>query len=47
GTKYILENGSWVLLRLSGTEPLLRIIAESETREKAKELVEWMRRRVD
>ncbi|HDG62593.1 MAG TPA: phosphoglucomutase/phosphomannomutase family protein, partial [Thermotoga sp.] len=47
GTKYILEDGSWVLLRLSGTEPLLRIIAESENKEKAKELVEWMRRRVD
>ena len=47
GTKYILEDGSWVLLRLSGTEPLLRIIAESESKEKAKELVKWLKRRVD
>ena len=46
GTKYILEDGSWVLLRLSGTEPLLRIIAESENKEKARELVEWMKREI-
>lgn len=28
GVKLILEGGSWILLRLSGTEPVLRIYAE-------------------
>ncbi len=42
GVKYILEDGSWVLLRLSGTEPLLRIISESWSEEEARKLVEWI-----
>jgi len=29
GTKFILENGSWVLFRFSGTEPLLRCYVEA------------------
>nr|BAL57999.1 phosphoglucomutase [uncultured prokaryote] len=33
GIKYILEDDSWLLLRISGTEPVLRIYAE--TRQKA------------
>ena len=28
GLKFILEGGSWLLLRLSGTEPVMRIYAE-------------------
>jgi len=31
GTKYLLEDRSWLLLRLSGTEPLLRIYAEASS----------------
>lgn len=31
GSKFILENGSWVLVRPSGTEALFRIYAEAET----------------
>lgn len=46
GTKYILENESWVLLRLSGTEPLLRVIAESDNKEKARKLVEWVKKKL-
>lgn len=34
GTKFILEDNSWLLLRSSGTEPLLRIYAEAKTMEK-------------
>lgn len=30
GVKYHLENGGWVMLRASGTEPLLRIYAEGD-----------------
>ena len=31
---------SWVIFRPSGTEPLIRVFAESTNEEKAKELVE-------
>lgn len=32
GIKYILKNGGWVMLRASGTEPLLRIYVEGNNR---------------
>jgi phosphomannomutase len=41
GTKFLLENDNWLLLRFSGTEPVLRIIAEADSPEKAHQLVEW------
>ena len=31
GAKFAFEDGSWILLRLSGTEPLLRLYVEAET----------------
>jgi phosphomannomutase len=31
GAKFVFEDGSWMLLRLSGTEPLLRLYVEAET----------------
>ena len=31
GAKFVLEDGSWMLLRLSGTEPLLRLYVEAES----------------
>ncbi|PYU12309.1 MAG: phosphoglucomutase [Acidobacteria bacterium] len=31
GAKFVFEDGSWVLLRLSGTEPLLRLYVEAES----------------
>lgn len=46
GTKLYLENDNWALLRFSGTEPLLRLTAEADSPEKAKELLEWLRRLV-
>jgi phosphomannomutase len=30
GVKFYLRDGSWVLLRMSGTEPLIRVYAEAE-----------------
>lgn len=33
GVKMILEDGSWLLMRPSGTEPLIRLYAEAPTRE--------------
>ena len=43
GTKILLEDGSWALLRFSGTEPLLRLVAEADSEEKAKEILDWLR----
>jgi phosphomannomutase len=31
GTKFFLDDGSWLLLRLSGTEPLVRVYAETRS----------------
>jgi phosphomannomutase len=30
GLKFILEDGSWLMLRASGTEPIIRVYAESQ-----------------
>lgn len=40
GIKLILEDGSWLLFRASGTEPLLRIYSEATTSAKVKRLLE-------
>jgi phosphoglucomutase len=44
GVKFIFADGSWMLLRPSGTEPLVRIYAESENREDLEVLLEQGRR---
>jgi phosphomannomutase len=43
GTKLLLENDNWALLRFSGTEPVLRLTVEADTQEKANELLQWLR----
>jgi phosphomannomutase len=43
GTKLLLQNDNWALLRFSGTEPVLRLTVEADTPEKAKELLQWLR----
>jgi len=40
GYKFNLEDESWLLLRLSGTEPLIRVYAESNTPERVQEMLE-------
>lgn len=40
GFKFILKDGSWAGLRPSGTEPVVRIYAESKDEKKLKEIVE-------
>lgn len=40
GTKYMLEDDSWVLMRASGTEPVVRVYVESSSEEKIRNLVE-------
>jgi phosphomannomutase len=40
GYKYFLDNGSWLLVRASGTEPLIRLYTEARSPEEAKEILE-------
>jgi len=46
GAKFVFDNGSWLLLRLSGTEPLLRLYVEAESEVESARLVreakEWI-----
>jgi len=39
GVKYILEDDSWLLIRPSGTEPVLRVYAEAGSPEQLKSLI--------
>ncbi len=41
GFKFICEDESWLILRLSGTEPKLRIYAEASTEKKALAILEF------
>jgi phosphoglucomutase len=43
GLKLEFEDGSWVLLRLSGTEPLMRVYTESSSTEESARLAEQAR----
>jgi len=44
GTKFLLAHDNWVLLRFSGTEPVLRLFAEADSPDKAHELIEWLKK---
>jgi phosphomannomutase len=41
GVKYILSDDSWLLIRPSGTEPVLRVYAEGRSQEMVKHLLEY------
>jgi len=47
GVKLICENEDWLMFRPSGTEPLVRIYAESKSLKRSKEILEFGRRQVD
>jgi phosphomannomutase len=47
GLKIILDNDWWVLMRPSGTEPLLRTYAETDSQENTKKLLDLAFRLVD
>jgi phosphoglucomutase len=40
GVKYIFDDGSWMLLRMSGTEPVVRCYAETNTKKDLEVLIE-------
>ncbi|RLB78204.1 MAG: phosphoglucomutase/phosphomannomutase family protein, partial [Deltaproteobacteria bacterium] len=40
GNKYLLEDGSWLLFRKSGTEPVVRLYAETSSFESLTRLIE-------
>ena len=44
GVKFLFADGSWMLMRPSGTEPMVRIYAESESSAEVNELIETGRK---
>jgi phosphomannomutase len=44
GYKYYLADDSWLLIRFSGTEPLIRIYAEGHSLEQVQKLLEGGRK---
>ena len=40
GTKFFLDDGSWLLIRLSGTEPLVRVYAETKAQDELAPLLD-------
>ena len=41
GVKYYLDDGSWLLIRPSGTEPVLRVYAEAADDERVAALLNF------
>jgi phosphomannomutase len=39
GVKYVMDDDSWLLIRPSGTEPVLRVYAEGRDQEMIKSLI--------
>ena len=46
GFKFYFEDGSWVLVRFSGTEPLLRVYSEAPSKQQVDELIQEMVRQL-
>ncbi|HLZ10754.1 MAG TPA: phosphoglucomutase/phosphomannomutase family protein, partial [Chloroflexota bacterium] len=44
GFKWILDDGSWLLIRFSGTEPIMRIYAEAVSAENVRAILAEGRR---
>ena len=40
GIKYYISESEWILVRISGTEPLIRVYAETETEQRNREVLE-------
>jgi len=46
GIKYHIDNGGWLMLRASGTEPVLRIYAEGNSMEETLDMLEKVKERI-
>jgi phosphomannomutase len=46
GIEFIMEDDSWLLLRPSGTEPVIRVYSESDSYEKTRRIIGWGNRKV-
>ena len=44
GYKYLFADGSWLMIRTSGTEPLLRYYAEAPTSEAVQKLINFAKK---
>jgi phosphomannomutase len=44
GTKFVFDDGAWVLMRLSGTEPLLRLYTEAASLDASQKLADEAKR---
>ena len=47
GYKVYFKNGGWVIVRFSGTEPVLRVFAEMDTLEKAEKISKIVEEKFD
>lgn len=47
GIKLYLEEGSWVLLRPSGTEPLMRVYLETNSLDKQEQIAQFMKETIE
>ena len=43
GLRFLLDGGAWALIRLSGTEPLMRIYTEVRDRDQVQPVLEAVR----
>jgi phosphomannomutase len=46
GFKYYLDDGSWVLIRFSGTEPLIRVYSEASSEQRVEQLLAALEERL-
>jgi phosphomannomutase len=46
GIELTFEDDSWLLLRPSGTEPIIRVYSESDNKEKTRRIIDWGRKLV-
>jgi phosphomannomutase len=46
GYKFDLSDGSWLLIRFSGTEPVLRLYSEAPTLDRVHQILNWIQKQL-